>query len=411
EPESSYSLPPRGSSFYKALDLKETGKFFRVAQSGDPRQVDLAKAIIAQTIPIANERFHEALDDFEIEIIKAKSVFERDLSSIRAKRAARERAAAGLLRPKTPNGVSKKSSPNGSPRRTHVATQQKIPDQQMLQSEERDGTVGTNDPPSKTEEVVEMNGDISITNNAEPILDTVKTEPFSIPEELPEDPQQPKGLAITLDQTSDPPTSVPPDVKTEDNAAKPLVEDDGAQQSLSDDIQDADFESMFNDPDLPNTANDLTYDFNFSAEDTSGNNDLLDTSAFQNISLPNGDTNELSLDPTATEDLTTLLPGLENYVNGSNDFSITNLPDINTDFLTTDGSSNANQASIVTDAAEAKRLGQVSAESRAPIESSFEDMFGLDSYMNGTEGDGLGSAGNMGEVGDFDEDWFKTDGI
>ena len=39
----------------------------------------------------------------------------------------------------------------------------------------------------------------------------------------------------------------------------------------------------------------------------------------------------------------------------------------------------------------------------APLESSFEDLFGIDSYMNGTGDDELG--------GDFDEDWFKADGI
>ncbi|KAI4166972.1 MAG: hypothetical protein LQ348_007746 [Seirophora lacunosa] len=37
----------------------------------------------------------------------------------------------------------------------------------------------------------------------------------------------------------------------------------------------------------------------------------------------------------------------------------------------------------------------------------FEDLFGIDSYMNGTGDDELGGNG----VGDFDEDWFKADGI
>ncbi|KAI4252201.1 MAG: hypothetical protein L6R35_007589, partial [Caloplaca aegaea] len=80
-----------------------TGKFFRAARSQDARQLGIAKAAISQAIPAANLRFHDALDDIEVEIIRAKSVFERDLSSIRAKRAARERVAAGLLKPKSPD--------------------------------------------------------------------------------------------------------------------------------------------------------------------------------------------------------------------------------------------------------------------------------------------------------------------
>ncbi len=104
---------------------------------------------------------------------------------------------------------------------------------------------------------------------------------------------------------------------------------------------------------------------------------------------------------TANEDLTALLPGLENYVNGSNDFS--SLTNLGGDLFT---SSQGNNVTIPTSLSAA---GDVSAAQlappaqQAPIESSFEDMFGLDSYMNGTGDDELG--------GDFDEDWFKSEGI
>ncbi|KAI4153407.1 MAG: hypothetical protein L6R39_001587, partial [Caloplaca ligustica] len=48
--------------------LKEIGKFFRASQSHDSRRLGIAKAAISQTIPAANLRFHDALDDLEIEI-------------------------------------------------------------------------------------------------------------------------------------------------------------------------------------------------------------------------------------------------------------------------------------------------------------------------------------------------------
>ncbi|KAL8717777.1 MAG: hypothetical protein Q9225_005009 [Loekoesia sp. 1 TL-2023] len=385
--------------------LKETGKFFRALESRDSRRIGNVKAAIAQAIPAANQRFHEILDDIETEIIKAKSVFERDLSSIRAKRAARERAAAGALRPKTPNDVVKKSTPNCTSEKEDATTGQPSEDQ----PEDINGIGDITDIPM-TEELAGINCLKSSPKEAGTITDTIKTEPFSIPQDLPEDPKQPKGLAISLDQPPTPPTSVPPNLKPE-NADHLPPDDQPPQQSPNADLQDAEFESMFNDTDLPDTTPDLNFDLNFSTEDVNGSSDLLDASAFQNISLPNGDANGHMANSTANEDLTTLLPGLENYVNGSNDFSTADMPDISSDFLNISGNGTNDNISAVTNTAGDGTTTQALAEPPAPIESSFEDMFALDSYMNGTGDDELGGTGNMGEVGEFDDNWFKTDGI
>ncbi|KAI4170619.1 MAG: hypothetical protein LQ343_004851 [Gyalolechia ehrenbergii] len=390
-----------------ALVLKETGKFFRASQSGDSRQISAAKAAISQTIPAANNNFHEALDDIEIEIIKAKSVFERDLSSIRAKRAARERAAAGIPHAKAPNGIMKEDTPNVTPNQNEVVADQTNQDQPEQKAHGANG-ISTADM-SMTDEPILTNGHNSSPKNTE-ITDTTKTESLSIPSELPEDPEKPKGLAISPAQPPTPPTTVPPNLKTANDADLPS-NDRTSQPPSSAGLPDAEFESMFNDTNLPDSTNDLNFDLNFSTEDANGSSDLLDASAFQNIALPNGDAMGDTSNPTANEDLTTLLPGLENYVNGSHDFAITSLPDMNADFLNSNGNGDTNSIPGASSTAGDGTTMQAAAEPTAPIESSFEDMFGLDSYMNGTGDDELGGTGNMGEVGDFDESWFKADGM
>ncbi|KAL8923897.1 MAG: hypothetical protein Q9208_004333 [Pyrenodesmia sp. 3 TL-2023] len=394
--------------------LKETGKFFRASQSQDSRQVAIAKAAIAQTIPAANNRFHKALDDIEIQIIKAKAVFERDLSSIRAKRAARERAAAGLLRTKSPNGVPKKSTPKGSPKGKAKSVSQANEDQ----PKPRTGGFDTNDitgiPMTEEPRIAKVHASPP-PKDEETSNDAVKTEPFALPTSLPQDSSEPKGLAISLPQDPSPPTAVAAPVKPDPephSTVDPSSNDQTSQPPLSATFPDAQFESMFNDTDLPTTTDDLDFDLNFTTDDPHNGADLLDASAFQNIALPT-DLNPPNAPPnpttTANEDLTSLLPGLENYVNGSNDFS--SLTNLGADLFS---SSQSNNITIPTSTAAA---GDVSVAQlalptqQAPIESSFEDMFGLDSYMNGTGDDELGGAGGMGEVGDFDEDWFKSEGI
>ncbi|KAL8745238.1 MAG: hypothetical protein Q9184_007901 [Pyrenodesmia sp. 2 TL-2023] len=397
-----------------AFVLKETGKFFRASQSQDSRQLAIAKAAITQTIPAANNRFHKALDDIEIQIIKAKSVFERDLSSIRAKRAARERAAAGPLRTKSPNGVVKKRTPRGSPKEKAMSMNQANEDRSKPRTDGLNANDITDTP--MTEEPLTAKVHASPPRkDDETSDDAVKTEPFSIPTSLPQDPSEPKGLAISLARDPSNPTPVAAPVKPDPeprNTVNPSSNDPISQPPLSATFPDAQFESMFNDTDLPTTNDDLDFDLNFPTEDAHNGADILDVSAFQTIALPTGP-NPPDAQPnsttTANEDLTALLPGLENYVNSSNDFS--SLTNLGADLFS---SSQSNNVTIPTSTAAA---GDVSVAQlappaqQAPIESSFEDMFGLDSYMNGTGDDDLGGAGGMGEVGDFDDDWFKSEGI
>lgn len=49
--------------------LVRTGKFFQNASSHDPKHLVYTKESITQDVTAANRRFHEALDEVEIEIV------------------------------------------------------------------------------------------------------------------------------------------------------------------------------------------------------------------------------------------------------------------------------------------------------------------------------------------------------
>ncbi|KAL8722233.1 MAG: hypothetical protein Q9181_007530 [Wetmoreana brouardii] len=421
-------LPSDALESTLALVLKETGKFFRASQSSHSGQIGVVKAAIAQAIPAANQRFHEALDEIEIEIvrpvlcaststrltecqIRAKSVFERDLSSIRAKRAERERAAAGILKARGPIGVTKESAPNGNTREETKTADPSATDQAKPPAED----AANND----TKDIPMTDGPASIPdheppseNYNPPINDTVKIEPFSIPHELPQSPSQPKGLAISLDREA--PSTSAPTAPAAPEANNPPSTQLSEEAPISANPTDADFDSIFNDTDLPAATDDIDFDLAFSAEDATNPTDLLNESAFQNISIPTGDNqNANSTNASHEEDITTLLPGLENYVNssmGHDDFASAADIAISAGFP---NSTTDNQNPIVGakttmgtgDAGSAAQIQSPIEAEAAPIESSFEDMFGIDSYMNGTGDDELAGSG---EVGDFDEDWFNS---
>ena len=108
------------------------------------------------------------------------------------------------------------------------------------------------------------------------------------------------------------------------------------------------------------------------------------------------------------EDLTTLLPGLENYVNDSNDFQLPDMPGSNLFDSNNNGNSLKPDEQNLSGMNQGEDGGnrQDMPRFNAPmIESSFEDMFGLDSYMHGTGEEELGGTGQ------FDDAWFNTDGL
>lgn len=177
-------------------------------------------------------------------------------------------------------------------------------------------------------------------------------------------------------------------------AAAPPVADASSQEPPSHTQEAAPFESMFNDIEQPTNASSLDFDLGFS-----NSQDLLNDPVFDNIDL--GNTEEAAaLNATSAEDINTLLPGLENYVNDGGDFSMIDFP-TNTMPQLTVATTNAPTESTIVGANNTGGTGQ--AAEMAPMESNFDDLFG--------SGDWAGD-GDMGDgaMVDFDEDWFKTDG-
>lgn len=175
------------------------------------------------------------------------------------------------------------------------------------------------------------------------------------------------------------------------------------------------FESMFNDADFTTGDASISFeDMDFSTDnlnlDSTDNLNLdsLGGDAFPDISMTNTDI--ASVVPTSSEDINSLLPGLDNFVNAGADTAGTNtasappvpLPGIS-------------QATAASDAA------LIATTTQAPIEeglgdSSFDDLFNSADLgvTNGTDmgtgtGEDLVLGDDFGEIEAFNEDWFKMD--
>ncbi|TVY35405.1 hypothetical protein LSUB1_G005805 [Lachnellula subtilissima] len=77
--------------------LIETGRALRASDQNGSRSLVGATSRLPTTIPSAAETFHQALDDLECEIFRAKSVISRDLEDLRAKRFVLENPAPPVI--------------------------------------------------------------------------------------------------------------------------------------------------------------------------------------------------------------------------------------------------------------------------------------------------------------------------
>lgn len=212
------------------------------------------------------------------------------------------------------------------------------------------------------------------------------------------------GVSQDVSKVALPPIAPKPDQATEkalspkisgSAAVAPLPVADASSHEPPPHTQEAaPFESMFNDSEQPTNASSLDFDLGFS-----NSQDLLNDPVFDNIDM--GNTEEATnLNATSAEDINTLLPGLENYVNDGGDFSMIEFPPTTIPELTI---ATTNAPAEPTAAGVKNMGGTGQAAEMAPMESNFDDLFG--------SGDWAGD-GDMGDgaMVDFDEDWFKTDG-
>ena len=210
-------------------------------------------------------------------------------------------------------------------------------------------------------------------------------EAISAEHGMPQDSDNSMGLAITI--PSDDTNGVSERPKS---AGKPTEAVAPTEAPLEiPDAVDLDFESMFNDTD-PKTIDDaLNFDFGLST-DPAMTQDILNSTDFSDVNMSN--TEVTSLPNNANEDIDSLLPGVENYLNTDTDFSNITIPPAPTMPATSQPSA---VGTTVTSAQ--------STVEPAIAETSFDDnFFGLGNFeMNETGGDELGD-GTLGDFEDFD---------
>ena len=306
---------------------------------------------------------------------------ERDLSLFRKRRLERERIAKGLKAQPSPEDVTEmpQLNENGpseiSPTDNtgQSSGEVKGEDTVMIDSALAVDLIGSNDE-RQAEAPQNKDNENSITNNQETLLDADHS----------------MGLATA--------TPVGPTTVAAEPPKSPEKKISGAvpaaEVTLDSSAADLDFESMFNDTDLTGGDDAMNFGLDFSTEGTL-NQDVLNDNAFATIEMNNADVSNLGA--TTSEDINTLLPGLENYVNAGTDFSNINIASASLPETSQVGTTGATIATVQGSTA------------TVVADSSLDDIFGSGDFtMDGTGDDGLGS-GNFGDLEDFDEDWFKTD--
>ena len=304
--------------------------------------------------------------------LQAKAVMERDLRNIRKKRAERDRA---------------RDRANGIPSPGALAKEAEEADQQANASALEDAAqarvLGEGE-----ETLMDEHGNLIAKADEDKVIGTGQG--------MPQDSENSAGLAITM--STDTATNGQDQPKHEDQQPADAMNASDAMMDTSDAANVEFFESMFND-DLVSADDTLNFgDFGFSM-DTNTNQTLNNDSTLQNSSLPNVDLNNIA--STSNEDINSLLPGLENYVTGS-DFSNINIPATSaqpdTNQATTATNTTTNVASSAAPAPDATGVTTTVADN-STLDDSFFD-FNFD--MNNNGGDEMGD----GTLDDFESfDW------
>ena len=170
-----------------------------------------------------------------------------------------------------------------------------------------------------------------------------------------------------------------------------------ASAGFNDISTDVDFDSMFNDSG-GNAADSLNFDLDFSGTNTAGNGLFVGGSGLGSAVS----TSEMgNLDVTSSEDINSLLPGLESLVNadedgGMDDFAMLDVPAAEKNNATT--STSGQPLPISASSQNALAVNNTSDENTMNLDTAFDDFIGADNMD-------LGTSDEVNNI-DFDE-WFK----
>ena len=200
---------------------------------------------------------------------------------------------------------------------------------------------------------------------------------------MPQDSENSAGLAITM------PSDTITTTDNQANSAEKQPSDAPPAHEASLDLPDAsdlDFESMFNDTELVG-GDDINFeDIGFSMDATM-NHDILNNNTLLDTNMSNADITNLA--STSNEDINSLLPGLENFVNADTDFSNISMPATSNQPENREGAPVANMGASTSNPVET-----VPADT-----STFDELFGVNFEMDTNGGDEMGD----GTLGDFDD--------
>ena len=306
---------------------------------------------------------------------------ERDLAEIRAKRAERERAA-GILKPRP---LIKESPRN----------QVEPPLEQASGNEDGDLEDSTK---AKDQDVIMLDDAQEVPE----VSATVSTPDTKVPTGT----TQPQGkptdeTALEQDKPVDKDVPSNPNPTNETSELNRLIDqqvdaplpvsEPSLETPTTANIRDANFESMFNDTQSAGADDSIDFGIDFGADNNMSQDMLNDNPFGEDFTTMNAASNE---------DINTLLPGLENYVNAG-DFSMIDVPPATSAF------SNPTATQITGTTAPTAEMGG------GATESSFDDLFFSSGDIgmggSGTGGD-MGGSENLGDFAEFDDQWFKTDG-
>ncbi|KAI9758724.1 MAG: hypothetical protein M4579_002899 [Chaenotheca gracillima] len=398
--------------------LFQTAKVFRDSLKQGPSTVSYNNNQMKSIISGLQVRMHSALDELEVEILRAKATIERDLTEARDQRTEREKAAAAEKR-----RLAGESEPKESP--AQITNGETKPQNDETANEDVVMTNGEDKPADKEGTV----GDISKKESPKPAVSapaapeasqtsTTKTKP----DQAPEKPSQetPSGLLNAMN-TSQPPQQPP--------SATPAT---ASSMNL-------DIDQMFTDAQNDNAAttnaiSDPNADFTFDLDDFTNDPNITDLTSTGDAAFSNQQDNagpssnnlpddldlDLFGDSTGNVDLSgggaggdgtgegdaneEMLPGLRSYANA---------PEEGDDFLNnTNDSQTLPNIATGQSQSQAQQPGQqddnndgglfdpndnsIPAELLPDATSSFDDLFDASGGAFDLEGDGGLSAGGVG---------------
>ena len=304
--------------------------------------------------------------------MKAKAVLERDLALQRFKRAEREKVASAL------KINSLKESDIGKAVGKSVDGDKSKP--KVVDLEMKNEEITTAEP-SEHSSAGLFNQDLpkSFTGTGEVVLPASQGS------------LDPENAPTSIKSTESPNEQISkPEPTMQDVEGFMDVLDQQAKTSAAVDHQETDFDSMFDDNKMGGDGNLMDFDLDFSAG-SGMDQELINEPSLDNVGIGNEDLARFNA--SSTEDINTLLPGLENFVNSADDFTMIDVQAPSTLLPSNShATTSANAPPAIT---------------TAPPESNLDDLFPTSEFIAGTEDYDMNQSGNMDANAEFDE-WFKT---